>query len=142
MKHLKKFESVYSISDRLAPFLKMFEDLDMFEIRIVYNDHFVAKFKKDLKEEFQVFVDRDQNGEWLCIEYNTDRHSTVADPLELGTMQEMLQYMKNASSFTPAIKTIWKRLIEKDPTYVKDCPAEYLNEISPKFGKMKDIGLF
>jgi hypothetical protein len=151
MKHLKTFNeafeevkktsSVYEIGDRLAPILQMFIDLNMFNICIVYTDHFVAKFKDSSSdEEFQVFIDHDHSGEWLCIEYNTKTKSNVADSMEAGTMSDIVNYMKKRANMNDV--AIWKSLIRKNPAYSIECPVEILKRINPKIGKMKDTGMF
>lgn len=110
-----------------------------------YYDHLVfSTFIEENKplEKFDLFVDDDNMGEFLCIEFRS------SDLIEIDSLEAMFNYIFNRSKVLfdhyniKGTKDIWKILLQKNPKYIEDCPTEFAKEIEFSLRPMSKTGVF
>lgn len=125
--------------------LFLFQQINFNKDDTDYYDHLVfATFLEENKplEKFDLFVDDDNTGEYLCIEFRS------SDSIEIGSLEEMFNYIFNRSKILfehyniKNTKDIWKILLKKNPKYIEDCPKEFIDEIDFSLKPISKTGVF
>ena len=156
LNHLKTFENYTAnkvktnlFSPDFLEYFNALKDTGLFLFQQIvtddYYDHLVfSTFTDENKplEKFDLFVDEDHDGRFICIEFRG------SDSIEVGNLEEMFNYIFNRSKVLfdhyniKNTKDIWKLLLKKNPKYVEDCPKEFIKDIQFSLKPISKTGVF